>query len=256
MKILRILALNTFKEIIRDRILYGLVVFAVILMFVSLAMGQLSFSEQLRISANFGLAGIHMSSIILAIFVGSTLVSKEIDKKTILTLLARPISRTSFIIGKALGLTLAIAVVITGLVIILMIVLWLLGLNFSLYSLFLASFAILLEAVVLLGFSILLSSFTRPILVASISIGVFIIGHWIGSLKFFARRNDDVLFGYFTEVITRVMPDLERFNLRYLIIESEVVPASYMLTQTTYAVVWFSFLISITALALKKKDFG
>ena len=100
MKAIWIIANNTFREIIRDRILYGLVVFALLLIGVSLVLGQLSFAEQMRISIDFGFAAIHFSAVILSIFIGSTLVSKEIDKKTVMTLLARPITRFQFLFGK------------------------------------------------------------------------------------------------------------------------------------------------------------
>ena len=86
-----IIAINTFREIIRDRILYGIVVFALILLGVSLALGSLGIQEQVRISLNFGFMGIQLSLVVLAIFVGSTLVYKEIEKQTVTTLLARPL---------------------------------------------------------------------------------------------------------------------------------------------------------------------
>src|SRR4051812_6925954 len=104
MHILWVIAKNTFREIIRDRILYGLHIFAILLIGFSLVLGELSFAEQTRISINFGLAGIHLSAITLSIFIGSSLVAKEIEKQTILTLLARPVSRLQFLVGKYLGL--------------------------------------------------------------------------------------------------------------------------------------------------------
>src|SRR5436305_70886 len=104
MRAIYVIAVNTFHEIIRDRILYGILVFALLLIGISLALGQLSFAEQSRISANFGFTGIHLAAAILAIFIGSSLVSREIEKRTIMTLLVRPLSRTQFIIGKFLGL--------------------------------------------------------------------------------------------------------------------------------------------------------
>src|SRR4051812_34634381 len=99
MKPVWIIAKNTYREIIRDRILYGIVVFALMLVGLSLALGQLTFAEQAKISADFGFIGIQLSAVVLAIFVGSSLVAKEIEKQTILTLLARPITRTQFLLG-------------------------------------------------------------------------------------------------------------------------------------------------------------
>ena len=103
MNAVRVIAINTFREIIRDRILYGILVFALLLIGLSLALGQLSFAEQSRISANFGFTGIHLSAAILAIFIGSSLVAREIEKRTIMTLLVRPLTRTQFITASFLG---------------------------------------------------------------------------------------------------------------------------------------------------------
>jgi Cu-processing system permease protein len=126
MRAMMIIASNTFREIIRDRILYGIVVFALLLIGLSLALGGLSFSEEARISANFGFTGIQLSTAVLAIFIGSTLVSRELEKQTILTLLARPITRTQFLLGKLLGLIFVIMTVMAGLALVLALVLmWL-----------------------------------------------------------------------------------------------------------------------------------
>ena len=119
-----VIAKNTFREVIRDRILYSLVVFALLLVLLSLSLGQLSFDENIRLSANFGFTGIHISAMALAVFIGSTLVAKEIEKQTILTLLARPISRAQFIMGKALGLMAVVNVVVLSLGLILSIFLF------------------------------------------------------------------------------------------------------------------------------------
>ncbi len=150
MKSVWVLAKNTFLELIRDRILYGLLVFAVLLIGLSLALGQLSFAEQSRISANFGFTAIHLSMVVLSIFVGSTLVAKELDKKTIFTLLARPLSRPQFLLGKCLGLTMVTLTVVMGLAVMLCFVF--LGLSVPIDIQYLtALFGIILESFVLLG---------------------------------------------------------------------------------------------------------
>ena len=255
MKIISIIALNTYREIIRDRILYGIVIFALLLISVSLALGQLSFQEQARISANFGLTGIHLSSIALAIFVGSTLVIKEIDKKTILTLLARPISRVQFLIGKTFGLAAIIATIILGLTIVLAFVFYFLEVEIN-YRLSVALFGIFLESLVLLGISLVFSSFTRPILVVSYCTALFLIGHWIDSLKFFAEKSESETFKLFSEVITKIIPNLEVFNWRALPIYGEDILASEILSTTLYSVSWLGLFLTITALIFRRKDLG
>jgi Cu-processing system permease protein len=255
MKVISIIALNTFREIIRDRVLYGLIIFALLLIGVSLALGQLSFQEQARISANFGLTGIHLSSIALAIFVGSTLVIKEIDKKTILTLLARPISRVQFLIGKAFGLAAIIATVIFGLSVVLAFIFYFLEMEIN-YRFFIAIFGIFLEALVLLGVSLVFSSFTRPILVVSYCVALFLIGHWLDSLKFFAEKSESESFKMFSDIVAKIIPNLETFNWRALPIYGEDILVSEVLSSALYSVSWLGLLLTITALIIRRKDLG
>jgi len=183
-----VIAGNTFREVIRDRILYGLVVFAVMLLLLSLALGQLSFDENLRLSANFGFTGIHIAVVVLAVFVGSSLVSKEIEKQTILTLLARPISRAEFILGKALGLLLVLKVVAFGLALILSIFLALLDFQFTSVYIF-AVAGILFEAAVLLSFALFFGSFAKPMMTVVFTVSIFLLGHWVESLHYFISRS-------------------------------------------------------------------
>lgn len=255
MRVILILAKNTFREIIRDRILYGLVVFALILVGISLALGQLSFAEQARISANFGLTGAHLSAILLAIFVGSTLVSKEIDKKTVLTLLARPISRLNFILGKALGLLYVIFVVISGLAAVMVLIFWGLGIELS-YQFFVGLYGIYLEAILLLGVSLMFSSFAKPMLVACYSLGIFLIGHWLDSLMFFATKSESASFQNFAKAVSMTFPNLEKFNWRSLFIYKDDIFMSEILSASIYSIAWFGVFVCIAAMVIRGKDFG
>lgn len=255
MKPIWIIARNTYLEIIRDRILYGLIVFALLLVGVSLAMGQLSFSERVRISANFGLASIQISAVILAIFVGSTLVSKEIDKKTIMTLLARPIHRGQFLIGKALGLISVIVTSMTGLAIVLTLIFYSMGMVIS-TNFFFALHGILLEAMTLLAFAMFFSTFASPMSVVSFCIGIFLIGHWLNSLNFFLMRGEGTVFSVVGKFIVYTFPNLELFNWRAAVVYGDSLPFSEVATASGYMALWFSFLLTGSILIFRRKDFG
>lgn len=250
-----IIAKNTYIEVIRDRILYGLLVFAVLLIGLSLILGQLTFAEQARITANFGFAAIHISAVILSIFVGSTLVSREIEKKTILTLLARPVSRTQFIVGKALGLMSVIFMAITLLSIVLIGLFYAMGLNINL-SFLIGLYGIFLEAAVLLSFTIFFGSFASPMMAVSFSIGIFLIGHWLDSLKFFSEKGASASFVYFAKGVQIALPNLELFNWRSLFIYSETIPFRNVGISSVYGGAWCLFLITIAAVILRRRDLG
>ncbi|MBN8539710.1 MAG: ABC transporter permease [Deltaproteobacteria bacterium] len=249
-----VIAGNTFREVIRDRILYGLVVFAVMLLLLSLALGQLSFDENLRLSANFGFTGIHIAVIVLAVFVGSSLVSKEIEKQTILTLLARPISRAEFILGKAFGLLLVLKVVAFGLALILSIFLALLDFSFTPVYLF-AVAGILFEAAVLLSFAIFFGSFARPMMTVVFTVSVFLLGHWVETLHYFITRSQNDTFKVIGTVISYIIPNLESFNWREAPVYGINVEFSQVGMAFGSAMGWVTLLVAATVLIFRRRDF-
>ncbi len=247
--------MNTFKEVIRDRILYALLLFAILLIGLSLALGQLSFAEQARISANFGLSAIHICAVALAIFIGSNLVYKEIDKKTILTILVRPISRLQFILGKALGLTLLILTMMAGLAGILILVF--LGLGQPVDERLLIVLAGLLgESLILLGVTLVFSMITKPLLVVCFSAGVFLIGHWQQSLQYFAGKESGGSLKPVAWLVKHFLPDLERVNWKDLVLYDQPLEIGARLTSLGYAFAWFAFCVCVATLIFKRKDVG
>ena len=255
MRVIWILALNTYREVIRDRILYALVLFAFLLIGLSLALGQLSFAEQARISANFGLSAIHLSAVALAIFVGSTLVSKEIEKKTIMTILVRPISRIQFILGKALGLSLLIFTMIVGLAAVLLLVFELIGMRVD-YRLGWVLAGLAAESLILLGFTIVFSIITRPLLVVCFSIGIFLIGHWQNSLGFFATKAESGPLPAIEWLVRHTLPNLERVNWKDLVLYDQPIIVAEKATALAYAFCWFGLCVCVAALLFRRKDVG
>lgn len=250
-----VIAKNTFREIFRDRILYGLLVFAVLLLGLSLALGQLSFTEQSRIAINFGFSAIELSAAILSIFVGSTLVRREIEKKTIMTLLARPVSRYQFVVGKSLGLMgiIIVSAALLALFLALILAMMKLPLNMTFFA---GIYGVLLEAMVLLSFTIFFGTFSSPIMSVSFTIGIFLIGHWLDSLKFFADKSQSPVFINFAKVVRATFPNLEWFNWRSLFIYGDPLPSSEILIGSAYSMAWTVLLISIAAYILGNKDLG
>lgn len=249
-----LIAQNTFREIMRDRILYGLIVFALLLIGLSLALGQLSFAEQERIAINFGTVGVQLSSVILAIFSGSVLISREIEKQTILTLLSKPISRSQFIVGKFVGLTAVISVLVTGFSLVLF------GISIMIEAelgpqYLVAVYGILLEAMILIAVTMFLGALVRPSLTVAATIGVFLIGHWINNLQFFAKRSESESFIFFSKIVSWTFPNLERFNWRDWVTYKTEIAWNVVGWATLNALGWILVLISVTNLVFRRKDF-
>lgn len=249
-----VIAKNTFREIIRDRILYGILVFALMLIGMSLVLGQLSFDEQARISINFGFSGIEISAAIVSIFIGSSLVSKEIEKQTILTLLARPISRSQFICGKFLGLTLVVTAISAGLATVLILLTIILNVAIT-SAFFIAIFGILLEALVLLSFTLFFGSFSRPIMTVMFSVSILLLGHWVDSLPYFIAKSSNESFKLIGKLITKLIPNLEMFNWRAAPIYGDSVPLADILRATAYSSGWVMLLFILTSFIFRRRDF-
>jgi ABC-type transport system involved in multi-copper enzyme maturation permease subunit len=255
MKSIWILAKNTYLEIIRDRVLYGLLVFAFMLVGTALALGQLSFTEQARISGNFGMAAIHLSAVALSIFVGSSLVYKEIDKQTILTLLVRPLTRTQFLLGKTLGLFLIVFSIVFGLSIVQMLIFFGLGLPITI-EFFLSLSGILIESLILMGFALFFGTFSSPFLVVSFSLAIFLIGHWVENLNFLAEKSGSAFFTIFAKVSIYILPNLERFNWREYVVYGGELFADEIFNVMLYGLGWWVLLITVTSMIFRRKDFA
>lgn len=250
-----IIAINTFREIIRDRILYGIIVFALMLIGVSIALGGLSFTEQARISANFGFTGIQISASILAIFVGSTLVAREIEKQTILTLLARPVTRSQFLIGKFLGLVFVIGTVMAGLAIVVGLLIASLGMKIG-FPFFVALYGVILEALMLVAVTLFFGSFSRPVMTVIFASSTFLIGHWISGLS--ALSNTKFVgesYKAAVKVLVNVVPDFERFNWRAAPIYDSQIPPEEILNSSLYALGWLLFILALTSMVFRRRDF-
>ncbi len=251
----RIIAWNTYIEVLRDRILYGLIVFAVLLIGLSLALGQLSFAEQARISANFGLVAIHLSAVIIAIFIGSHLVAKEIEKKTILTILVRPLSRNQFLFGKYIGLSLLLITLIVALAMVLCLIFLGIGVSIT-WALPAALLGILLEALVLLSVTLLFAMFCKPMMVISFSLGVFIIGHWLPSLNFFSEKEDGGVLPLVNKAAHLFIPRLELLNWRDWVVYALPVETSRLFMGLGYTAGLVSVLFLFSGLLFRRKDLG
>lgn len=255
MNAMLVVAQNTYREILRDRILYGLIVFAVMLILLSLALGTLSFTEQARITVDFGFTAIHLSAVILAIFVGSTLVGREIEKKTIMTLLVRPISRTQFIIGKSLGLMGVILVSILFFALVLVGILFAVNQPLN-WTFIIGLYGVILEAILLLSVTLFFGCFASPMLSVSFSIGIFLIGHWLDSLIYFTSRSESVWFSNFGKVVSQIIPNLEYFNWRALFVYNTTLAVGQIGWVSLYALAWSAFLIALATTILSNRDLG
>src|SRR3954467_3605689 len=207
----RVIALNTMRELLRNKLLYNLLFFAVLLIASSLFIAQLTIGQWDRIILDMGLAAAELAGVLIAVLIGVSVVAGEIDRKTIFPVLAKPLSRGAFIAGRYAGLAAMLAVNVALMTISVAVVLHMAGYSLSATA-SAAALLIFVELLVLAAAAVFFSSFTTPILASAFSLSLFLIGHLVGSLRAFAEKTKSGVGRTVTLATYRVLPDLELFN--------------------------------------------
>jgi len=254
---MRVIALNTFRESVRDRVLYNLILFVLILVAASVFVSDLSFDMESQFTAALGLSVMLVFGALIAIFIGVGLVYKEIDKRTIYNLLSKPVHRQEFVVGKYLGLCMTLLV--NSIVMVAGTELALLYVNRGLAPIELAvlpaAYLIYLELALLVGIAIMFSSFTTPLLAALFSFAAYVIGQFSGDLSQAAALSDSAVVRALLTALYYLLPNLSNFGF---IAEAShgVLPAPAMVMRATfYAAIYIGVLLSGSALIFQRRNF-
>jgi len=207
-----VIALNTFRETVRDKLLYSLIAFAGLVIAASLLAGSVSLGQDVRVINDFGLTAMLVFLLIITLFVGTQLVFREIERKTIYLALTKPISRDQFYLGKYLGLCLTILVAAVMMAVLFLGVLYFKTKGVSVSAVWAIGFLVL-EAWLLTAVGLLFSSFASPISSAVYTFCLALIGHSSTSIWTIAQKSPVALKGIL-EFVYYVFPNLEKFNLR------------------------------------------
>jgi Cu-processing system permease protein len=255
------LGVNTFREAVRNRVLYSLLFFAVALILSALVLAQLSLHEEARITRDMGLGGISLFGVLIAIFVGVNLVYKEIDKKTVFSLATKPIHRWELILGKFIGmvLTLLVQLVIMGAV--LVAVLWIEGSNVE-PALVRAVTLCFLEASVVTSVAILFSSFSSPFLSGAFTLGIFVVGRSLPDLREVVNKLPEGIVRSAVRTLMHVAPDLRLFWVsgqmvdgRYVSVHGDFVAWSYVGMAGLYALGYCAVALCLASIFFSRRDF-
>jgi ABC-type transport system involved in multi-copper enzyme maturation permease subunit len=252
MKLLTI-ARNTFKEGIRARILYNLVFFAITMISFSYFLGQLSIGENYKVMVDFGLSAISLFGVLIAIFVGISLIYKEIDKRTIYTILSKPIRRWEFIVGKYFGLCgiLLVQLVTTWVFFVILIYFY----NRTFHSAWLlAMLFIYLELMVITAIATFFSSFSSPFLSALFTISFFVIGHTTDDLVGFANKTKNIGLINLAKAFNGFL-NLKNFNITTEVVHGMPLTLNWVFYTICYAVAFVVLLLIISSLIFKQRDF-
>ncbi|MEK7702709.1 MAG: ABC transporter permease [Nitrospirota bacterium] len=256
----RAVAINTFRAAIRDKILYNLLIFALVLIVGSALLSTLTFVEQTKIISDFGLAGINLFGVLMAIFLGIGLVSKEIERKTLYTVLSKPISRTQFLLGKYAGLllTLAVNTIIMTIALYLTLMLHQIKWNLPLLDLeprlLLAIGMIYLQLALLTAVALLFSTFTTTTLAAIFTLSIYVIGHISKDLVALGEKLPAKSTAFILKAVYYTLPNLSNFDIKGLVVHKVPIPADYFLMTFLYAICHIALLMGIASFVFNRRD--
>ena len=249
------IAKNTFREAVRDRVLYNLVLFVLLIIACAILLGDLTDGHEARTIVNIGLNAMLMFGAFIAIFVGVGLVSKEIEKRTVFAIFAKPVTRGEFIIGKYLGLCLTLAVNVGVMGIGVSLALMYVGNNGLAATIWGTILLIFFELTILTGVATLFSSFSSPALSALLTFFIFLIGHFSSSLRDLAQSMSSQSAQYLFDAVYYLLPNLSHFTFVTNAAHGEAPPAAMLGGSILYAIVFDIVLIAAATLIFSRRNF-
>jgi len=238
------IAFNTFREAVRDRVLYNLIAFTLLLSGSAILVGQISMDVERLVVVNMGLTAVSLFGIVIAIFIGIQLVSKEIERRTLYTVLSRPVRRWEFIVGKFLGLAGTLVVNTLFMAIGVFVALLYVAHKFQRPDgwILVALYFIILQFLIICAIALFFSSFSSPLLSAVFAFSLFVIGTFAEDLRRFAAMANSVTRWLVTG-FSYLLPNLSSLNVISSVAHQQPVSAQLILNNTAYA-----FLYAATAL--------
>jgi ABC-type transport system involved in multi-copper enzyme maturation permease subunit len=251
------IARNAFREAVRDRVLYNLVLFVMLLTGAAIFIGELSGGQERKIIVDLGLSTMLLFGIFISIFVGVGLVYKEIERRTVYAIFSKPVGRGEFLIGKYLGLclTLLVNVVVMGAGVSLALIYVGGGWEKLAITIWPAIFLIYVELMIITGVALLFSSFSSPALSALLTFFVFIIGHFSADLKSLASSTSSTAARWLFGALYYLLPNLSNYSFITQAAHGQVPPAGNVLLASVYAAVYIIVIMAAATLILGKRNF-
>jgi ABC-type transport system involved in multi-copper enzyme maturation permease subunit len=261
------IAVSVFRESVRDRVPYNLVIFAVLLIASSFLIGQLTAGQDVKIIKDLGLAATALFGLFIAIFIGIGLVSKEVERRSIYPLLAKPISRPQLVIGKYVGLVLTLAVNVSVMTVAVYAVLaymtWTVspemrsvwdapGVDPAMLK---AVFLIFVELMLITAIALFFSTFSSPILSAGFTLALYIVGHFNRELRNLDQVLQSQTAARIAQAIYHVVPDLSAFDVKTEVVHGLPVSGGYLALTTAYGAFYIAAILLVSIVIFSRRDF-
>jgi ABC-type transport system involved in multi-copper enzyme maturation permease subunit len=251
-----VVAVNTFREAVRDRVLYNLVFFGLLMMGAAILVGQVSIGINRLVIINLGLSAISVIGLVMAVFIGVGLVHKEMEKRTLYSLLARPVRRWEFLAGKYAGLLLTLAVNTFFMTIGLGAALYYVGRPFAGadVTVLVAIYFILLELALVTAIALFFSCFSSPMLSTLFTLAIYVTGIFAGDIRDFGALTKNPAVQAFTRVLYYVIPNFHNFNAIAAAGHGERIPGALIAQNTLYAIVYASVVLVAASAVFARRN--
>jgi ABC-type transport system involved in multi-copper enzyme maturation permease subunit len=251
-----VVAINTFREAVRDRVLYNLVLFALLIIGGAILVGQISIGIERLVIVNLGLSAISIFGLVMAVFIGVGLVYKEIEKRTLYSLLSKPIRRWEFLVGKYAGLVLTLVVNTAFMTLGLAAALFYVGRPFvrADASILVAIYFILLALALVTAIALFFSCFSSPMLSTLFTLGIYVTGVFAADIRNFGALTHSSFLRTATSVLSYVVPNFHNFNVIAAAAHGEAVPFALIWQNTLYALLYIAALLLASSAVFSRRN--
>lgn len=255
MRAILTIAINTYRETMRDRIFYAVAFLGVLYVLLSIFLATISLDQGQRMNVDFGLAGILIFGVVIGVFLGANLLYKEVVAGTALILFTKPVTRWQFIVGKFFGLAATLLVTTTILTLIFVGGYWYQNKSWPESIFFAAVFFSYLEVLLIVALAIVFGSFSTPISSSLYTLALFVVGHSYTMILRSAELGKNQAMIFLSKVVYYIMPNLEKFNLRTYATYSVPILLTEFWSAFLYALLYIILLLFLAQLALRKREF-
>ena len=267
MRTIWLIAVAVFRESVRDRVPYAMVVFAVLLMAASYLIGQMTAGQDMKIIKDLGLAALAIFGLFIAVFIGIGLVSKEVEKKSVFGLLSKPVSRTQFILGKYAGLVMTLAVNLGVMTIAYYAVLYYMSVTAMASTragwpapamdprLLIAIGLIFAELMLVTALALFFSTYSSPLLATLLTIGLWVAGHFNADLRNFENVMDSAAAAGLARAVYYLLPNLAPFDVKAEVVYGMPISMRHVAYTLAYAGIYITTLLTAAVAIFRRRDF-
>ena len=267
MSVIAKIAVHVFRDSVRDKVQYNLVLFAVLLISASYLIGQLTAGQDLKIIKDLALGATSIFGLFIAVFIGIGLVAKEVERRSIYTILSKPVRRHELVLGKYAGLVLTLAINVAVMVAAMYAVLgymsWVETEEFKRGweapamdpAMLKAVFLIFVQLMVVTAMAVFFSTFSTPMLSAVLTFGLYVVGHFNADLRNFQEVVDSAPAVYLARALYYVLPNLAPFDVKAAVVHAQPVTFEYMALTTGYGLLYIAALLVLAVLVFTRRDF-